>query len=175
MPRRGALQTAAARGRENEFVLLFCGNSGPASQSADKISPCAAPRENTSSCYSSYPLWIRPHQPSAALGWGARAARQLLRHILRSKIRARRPTIGSFCSDLCAAPSTVVQSTVISKLSQKSSVASAKAPIAFEQLSPSTHPLQHCKFFYIRDESAKGCKALARDRHEAHPRPRAGC
>ena len=149
MPRRGALQTAAARGRENEFVLLFCGNSGAASQSADKKT-CAPRRvKNTSSCYSSYPLWIRPHQPSAALGWGARAARQLLRHLLRSKIRARRPTIGSFCSGLCAPPSTVVQLTVISKLSQKSSVASAKAPNAFEQLFAEHSSLQPIANFFI--------------------------
>ena len=78
MPRRGALQTAAARGRENEFVLLFCGNSAPASQSAGQ-KPCAAAGvKNTSSCYSSYPLWNMPRQPFAALGWGAGAPGRFL-------------------------------------------------------------------------------------------------
>ena len=155
MPRRGALQTAAARGRENEFVLLFCGNRCSSESKRGQKTCAAACVKNTSSCYSSYPLWIRPHQPSAAIGWGARAARQLLRHILRSKIRARRPTIGSFCSDLCAAPSTVVQSAVISKLSQKSSVASCKAPIA---LSNSAASANNCSLHFFLISATKALR-----------------
>ena len=58
MPRRGALQTAAARGRENEFVLLFCGNRC-SSESKRGQKPCAAAGvKNTSSCYSSCPCGI---------------------------------------------------------------------------------------------------------------------